>query len=200
MGGEPVPVSLQDRLSARLDHDAEAGSPRAEAGRPAAVLALVAMVADEPSILLMERAAALRRHAGQPALPGGARDARDGTLWDTAVREAGEEAGVRDGGIRRLGRLPSLYITVSGFRVTPWVAAAVLPVFPEAEVGEVAKLFWVPVHRLRAVQDSERIPGRGNQLYRVFPLPEEGVRVWGATAWILDQLLRRWPQDDASGS
>ncbi len=58
----------------------------AEGGRPSAVLILFAGTADGPDVLLMQRAAELRNHAGQPAFPGGAADPGDADPPATALR------------------------------------------------------------------------------------------------------------------
>jgi 8-oxo-dGTP pyrophosphatase MutT (NUDIX family) len=189
---EPLPASLAKRLAARLEATPEALDAPPGA-RPAAVLALLAMAAGEPAVLVLERSPALRRHAGQPALPGGACDQVDAGSWDTARREAEEEVGVAGQHCRPLGTLPALYIPVSGFWVTPWVAAARTAMRPHPASAEAARVFWVPLRRLREAAAWEQLPGHGSTWFPVFPLPERNVRIWGATAWMLAQLLRRWP-------
>ena len=54
--------------------------------------------------------------------PGGAADADDHDLADTALREAAEETGVDRSGIDVLGVLPPAYVEVSGFDVTAVIA------------------------------------------------------------------------------
>src|SRR5262245_20419907 len=65
-------------------------------GRRSAVLILLGE--DEqsrgPDLLVLQRAATLRSHAGQPAFPGGAADPTDGDAAATALREAAEEVGL----------------------------------------------------------------------------------------------------------
>jgi 8-oxo-dGTP pyrophosphatase MutT (NUDIX family) len=63
-------------------------------GRRAAVLVLIGDGPLGPEILFVERASTLRTHAGQIAFPGGAADAGDADLAETALREAAEETGV----------------------------------------------------------------------------------------------------------
>ncbi len=61
----------------------------------------------------------LRRHAGQPAFPGGAIDAGDDGPVGAALREAAEEALVDPAGVDVISVLPDLYISRSGYRVSP---------------------------------------------------------------------------------
>jgi 8-oxo-dGTP pyrophosphatase MutT (NUDIX family) len=76
-------------------------------------------VAGGASFLLCRRAAKLRRHAGQWALPGGRLDAGE-TPVQAAVREVGEELGLSLGSEDVLGWLDD-YPTRSGFVITPLV-------------------------------------------------------------------------------
>lgn len=48
----------------------------------------------QPTLLLTQRAADMRKHPGQVAFPGGARDKQDTSLYITALREAQEEIGL----------------------------------------------------------------------------------------------------------
>ncbi|MEP7180257.1 MAG: NUDIX domain-containing protein [Pseudonocardiales bacterium] len=57
-------------------------------GRASAVLMALTETADGPGVLLIERAADMRTHAGQVAFPGGAADADDPHRVATALREA----------------------------------------------------------------------------------------------------------------
>ncbi len=50
-------------------------------------------------MLLVQRSQSLRRHAGQPAFPGGVIDAGDDGPVGAALREAAEEAGVDPAGV-----------------------------------------------------------------------------------------------------
>jgi 8-oxo-dGTP pyrophosphatase MutT (NUDIX family) len=67
----------------------------------------------------MQRAASLRRHAGQPAFPGGAADPDDADEVATALREAAEEVGLDPASTTTVALLPRLWIPVSGYVVTP---------------------------------------------------------------------------------
>jgi 8-oxo-dGTP pyrophosphatase MutT (NUDIX family) len=172
VAGMPVPPALQ---------------PEA-AGRPAAVLILFGPGADGPDLLLVQRSPGLRRHAGQPAFPGGAIDESDRGPVQAALREAAEEARVDPSGVQVLAVLPEMFIWRSGFTVTPVLAwwrrpAPVGPGDP-AEVSAVARVAVAdladPAHRLSIMLPS----GAAGPAFRV-----AGMLVWGFTAMLVDRLL-----------
>lgn len=74
---------------------------------------------DGPGIVVTRRAAKLRAHAGQWALPGGSLDAGE-TATDAARRELTEEVGLSVAADAVLGSLDD-YSTRSGYRITPVV-------------------------------------------------------------------------------
>jgi 8-oxo-dGTP pyrophosphatase MutT (NUDIX family) len=157
-------------------------------GRPAAVLILFGTGSAGPDLLLIERAAELRNHAGQPAFPGGAIDETDGGPVAAALREAAEETGLDPAGVRVLAVLPELYIWRSNFRVTPvlgWWQSPV-PVEP-GDPAEIAAVVRVPVAELASPANRVMIrypSGPAGPAFRV-----AGLVVWGFTAAVLDQLL-----------
>ena len=102
----------------------------------------------EAALILTRRAAHLRRHAGQWALPGGRID--DGeTPEQTALRELSEEVGLQLAPADVLGRLDT-FITRSGFAITPVVVWAGPARRLQPNPAEVAS-----VHRI-AVQEFLR--------------------------------------------
>lgn len=87
--------------------------------RPAAVAVAVVQDGDELGVLLTRRAAGMRAHPGQWALPGGRTD--DGeTPVAAALRELHEELGLRCDEEAVLGLLDD-YATRSGYVITPVV-------------------------------------------------------------------------------
>ena len=93
------------------------------------------------ALILTKRAAHLRRHAGQWALPGGRID-NDETPEQTALRELAEEVGLQLTEADVLGRLDT-FITRSGFAMTPvvvWAGEARLLVPDPAEVASIHRI------------------------------------------------------------
>jgi len=158
-------------------------------GRPSAVLVLFGTGPDGPDLLLVQRGPGLRRHSGQPAFPGGAIDPSDGGPVPAALREAAEEAGVDASGVQVLAVLPELFISRSGFAVTPVLAWWRRPVpVAAADPPEMTAVARVPVAELAdpARRLTIRHPsGFAGPAFRV-----HGMLVWGFTAALIDGLLR----------
>lgn len=175
--------------------------PPAAGGRAAAVLILFGDGPHGPDLLLIERAADLRNHAGQPAFPGGAIDESDGGPVTAALREAEEETGLDPEGVHVLAVLPELYIWRSDFRVTPVLAWWRSPVaVTPGDPGEIAAVARVPVADLASPANRIMIrypTGHIGPAFRV-----AGLVVWGFTATVLDQLLALggWEQPWNSGT
>src|ERR1700761_1339988 len=120
MGTADTPID-RDIIALRI-----AGFPRLAADRPdlkqAAVAACVTVYGGLPCLLITRRAARLRAHAGQWALPGGRRDAGE-TAVEGALRELAEEVGLELGPGAVLGLLDD-YVTRSGSVMTPVICWA----------------------------------------------------------------------------
>ncbi|MQA83071.1 MAG: NUDIX domain-containing protein [Streptosporangiales bacterium] len=163
--------------------------PPAEGGRPSAVLVLFGEGPRGPDVLLIERSADLRDHAGQPAFPGGGVDPGDPGPVAAALREAAEETGLDPGGVEIFATMPELYISRSGFVVTPVLAwwrepCEVAPVDP----GEIAAVARVPVDDLTDPANRLRVRHPRGFLGPAFRV--SNMLVWGFTAGLLDRLLR----------
>ncbi|MFP5019177.1 NUDIX hydrolase [Pseudonocardia phyllosphaerae] len=100
-------------------------------------------LADELGFLLTRRAASLRAHSGQWALPGGRIDAGE-TAEQAGRREVSEEVGLDLGPDRVLGLLDD-YPTRSGYVITPIVLWAGDAGEPEPNPDEVAELHRLPL-------------------------------------------------------
>ncbi|WP_028934148.1 NUDIX hydrolase [Pseudonocardia spinosispora] len=191
---EAAPSWLVPVLRATRDADAASMSvhdlpPPETVGRRAAVLVLFGETEAGPDLLLQERAASLRDHAGQVSFPGGATEQTDRDPVHTALREAAEETGLRPEGVVPLVVLPELYIPPSGFCVTPVLAhwpdpVAVSPVDP----GETARVVRVPVAELADPANRFLIRHSSGFVSPAFEVA--GMVVWGFTGGLVDALLR----------
>ncbi|MEU3019247.1 CoA pyrophosphatase [Nocardiopsis sp. NPDC007018] len=163
--------------------------PPERGGRESAVLILFGETDRGPDLLLIQRNAGLRRHAGQPAFPGGRIEPSDASPEAAALREAEEETGAIPDGIDVVGRLPELYLSFSDFRVAPvlgwWREPSEVRA---ADAGEVAAVARVPVADLADPANRVKVrygagPGWGPG-FRV-----NDMLVWGFTGAIIDSLL-----------
>jgi 8-oxo-dGTP pyrophosphatase MutT (NUDIX family) len=165
--------------------------------RAAAVLVLVGPdAAGEARVVLIQRTSYDGHHSGEVSFPGGAAEAGDASVVQTALREATEETGLDPQaiGLRVVGELEPFWIPVSNFRVTPVIARADrLPDAWQADPREVAAVVEAPVEAFlpgAAITVMERDVRQWRIRYGAYALPElgEGPAVWGATARILGQL------------
>ncbi|GAT67963.1 CoA pyrophosphatase [Planomonospora sp. ID91781] len=162
--------------------------PPRSGGRPAAVLLLFGEGPLGPDVLLIQRSSRGRRHAGQPAFPGGGVDPEDGGPVAAALREAEEETGLDPSGVHVVGTMPELYIWRSDNRVTPVIGWWHTPsAVHAASPDEVESVERVPVAEL--VDPANRLvlshpSGYASPAFRV-----RGLLVWGFTAGVLDGVL-----------
>lgn len=175
--------------------------PQEHTSRDAAVLIGLQpwRVQDQPMlrVLLTQRTAHLRSHAGQIAFPGGKIDDDDHDAVAAALREAHEEVGMSAAGVEVLGQLP-LYVTGTGYRVTPVVALLPEQVEFLPNPHEVDEVFTVPLHFLMNPLHHRKHQWQPAHNHRRewFSMPyydgEAGREryIWGVTAGILRDFYR----------
>lgn len=196
---EPVFARLRDRLAATAVEGREAGGDHVlnpDIGahpthyRDAAVL--IPIVAHEAAtVLLTERTAHLKAHAGQIAFPGGKIDAADAGPAEAAVREAEEEVGLSPSSVSVVGLL-SPYLSRTGYRIVP-VIARVEPGFAlTLNREEVNDAFEVPLAFLMDAANHRRgkLTWQGRERY-FYEMPFEGRYIWGVTAGIIRALYEQ---------
>jgi mutator protein MutT len=152
--------------------------------RKSAAVAVAIVTGDNgPGVLLTRRAAGMRAHAGQWALPGGRLDPGE-TAVDAAVRELDEELGLTAPADAVLGLLDD-YPTRSGYLITPvvlWLGVAgVLTPNPD----EVASVHVVRLTDLDVEPEVVRIPESESPVIR---LALFGGYVHAPTAAVLHQF------------
>jgi 8-oxo-dGTP pyrophosphatase MutT (NUDIX family) len=155
--------------------------------------------AGNAGVLLTRRSAALRNHAGEISFPGGRIDSGE-TDVAAALREAHEEVGLDPAAVEVVGELDHLATVVSRSHIVPVIGRAITQLTLTPQSAEVERVMWVPLAEfVRAdTYRAERwvVPwgfsgspeSRERTLY-FFELDDETV--WGATARILVDLLRR---------
>jgi 8-oxo-dGTP pyrophosphatase MutT (NUDIX family) len=181
--------SLLTRVAGSRTEDFTLVKPPSSGGRASAVLVLLGESAPgEPDLLVLQRAATMRNHAGQPAFPGGAADPDDKDPAATALREAHEEVGLDPASATVLALLPELYIPVSSFVVTPVLAwwHAPHPVHP-LQAAEVAHVERLPIAELVDPQNRVRVRHPSGWVGPAFLVG--GMVVWGFTAGVISALL-----------
>lgn len=157
---------------------------------PAAVLVPLIERASGWTVLLTQRAAALRAHAGQISFPGGRIEPGDRDAWHAALREAEEEIGLAARQVEFAGYLPD-HLVATGFRITPIVGF----VHPEHDLRlaaeEVHDAFEVPLAFLfDAANHRRRLRSFGDFEVATTDIPFGARTIWGATAGILMTLGR----------
>ncbi len=158
---------------------------------PAAVLFPIVVRDAGNMVLLTQRTAHLRDHAGQISFPGGRVESHDASPVETALRETEEEIGLDRRHIEILGFLPE-YRTGTGFRVTPVVALVHPPFELALDAFEVAEAFEVPLEFLLDPKNHQRhsMHYRG-ALRNYLAMPYGDYFIWGATAGMIRSLTER---------
>jgi len=197
-----IPDYLKRLIDSADDLPLRHRMPQATAtARRSAVLILFGEGPKGPDVLLIEKSAHLRSHAGQPAFPGGGVDPGDDFPVGTALREAEEEAGIDPAGVRVLATLQELFLPPSNRLVVPVVAWWADP--RDVTVGdpqEVARVARVPLADLTDPANRYRLRHPLGFVGPAFCVAD--MEVWGFTAGLLDAILeasglaRPWDTND----
>ena len=142
---------------------------------------------DDIQVYAGVRSSGLEKHAGEICFPGGRPEPGDPDLVATALREAHEEMNIR--GARVLGRLSSMPLYTSNYRLEPYVGAMDGPK-PVADGSELVKVIEVSMRDLLSRPCIHAL-GWDNQGERALsPVFELEDRImFGATAYVLYEFL-----------
>jgi 8-oxo-dGTP pyrophosphatase MutT (NUDIX family) len=145
----------------------------------------------EPGVILTQRPTWLRSHAGQVAFPGGKVDDSDESSIFAALREAEEELNIPPARVEVIG-VADTYYSGSGYSITPVVG--IIP--PDLELQpnpqEVEDWFEVPLEFLLDPANSIKKETNWNGQQRSYYDMQWGERrIWGVTAGIIANLVRR---------
>jgi 8-oxo-dGTP pyrophosphatase MutT (NUDIX family) len=131
----------------------------------------------------------LRRHAGEISFPGGRRE--DGeSLVRTALREAHEEIGLPPEDVDLVGALAPVGTFVTNYAIYPFVGLIEPGTEWVPQAREVAEVLEFPLAEVRAAHGSKRLVRKGVP-FRTDTYEIGNAMIWGATARIVADLLRR---------
>jgi len=158
--------------------------------KPAGVLIPIFERGTDLSVLLTQRSAELKHHAGQVSFPGGRMEEDDQSVEVTALRETQEEVGIEARHISVLGYLQTMP-TITGYAVTPVVGMVSADAELAIDPTEVEYTFEVPLSFL--LDKSNDVRAEWDTHDRKVPMVEfhwQDERIWGATAFMIIALRK----------
>lgn len=167
-------------------------APTGLALRRAAVLLPLVSTGAGPALILTRRTDNVEHHKGQISFPGGALDDGEDPVAG-ALRETYEEIGVPPSDVSVLGGLDDEEAAVSGFMVSPFVAALPYPARLRVSADEVNAVLVVS---LRVLLDPHNVRTelyrrpRGDSVVMYYYQAGPDV-IWGATGRIVARFLER---------
>jgi len=157
----------------------------------AAVLFPIFSANGEYRVLFTQRTHKVENHKGQISFPGGGVEEQDGSLEETALREAHEEIGLLGKDVEILGQLDDTTTVVSNFVVHPFVGLIPYPYDFEINPLEVKRIIEVPF-RVFLSDDPKYKRDRAEFEGVTYPPPAyvyKGDLIWGATARIIEEFM-----------
>lgn len=175
-GSKQWPVSMREKLTETLT--------------PAGVLIPVTRTAASLSVLLTQRSADLKHHAGQVSFPGGRMEEHDEDVRVTALRETHEEVGIEPRHVSVIGYLGAMP-TITGYAVTPVIGLVSDAAELVIDRTEVEFVFEVPLEFLLDERNDRQVVREYQG--RSYPMVEfhyQDQRIWGATAQMVLRLRK----------
>ena len=168
----------------------EAAALDAPGTKDAAVLVPLYLDSGSLHAVFTKRRDDLRRHAGEISFPGGRQDFPDEDLRITALREAEEEIGLPAGEVELVGALEPVGTFVTNYKIHPFVGVIKPGHAWTPQPTEVEEVLELSIPDLISGHEMQRLVRKGVP----FKTPTYTVGrhfVWGATARIVQLLLRR---------
>ncbi len=156
----------------------------------ASVLVPLFLKDDGLHVVFTKRREDLRRHPGEISFPGGRRDHADETLAQMALREAHEEIGLPGDAVELLGTLAPVRTFVTGYVIFPHVGLIEAGREWVLSPDEVALVLELPLPALIDGYAMRSMTRRGFTFETDTYVVGDHL-IWGATARILGDLLRR---------
>lgn len=191
LAGTQKPVDPLDVVVPRGTYSWPAGmlDKIASTLKPAGVLIPVRRHDSGLAVLLTQRSADLKHHAGQVSFPGGRMEDDDADIEATALRETREEIGIAEDDVAIIGYLETMP-TVTGYAVTPIVG--LVDGFADLTIDrtEVEYAFEVPLAFLLDPANHRLVKREWQGLsFSMIEFHFEGQRIWGATAQMLMRFI-----------
>jgi len=198
---KPLPgVEAQLRMSPSVKRPVSAEYPLKNAG----VLILLYPFMGRIYTIFIKRTEYEGVHSGQVSLPGGMFEEDDGSIVNTALREANEETGIDRLAVTIIGKLTPLHIPVSNVNVHAFVG--VVENRPEFhhDPAEVQYLIEESLDELlnEVHHKTKAMTLFGNEvIVPYFDIQDN--HIWGATAMIISEfaeVARRMTRDEGRGT
>ncbi|MDX1533844.1 MAG: CoA pyrophosphatase [Nitrosopumilaceae archaeon] len=174
-----IKSKLSSDLHPNIEHD----------GKNKLASILVVIYGQEPKVIMTEKPKDLKVHAGEISFPGGKPEDSDNDLLDTALRETKEEICLSISRDKVIGQLEPVTTLNSGFKIIPFVAI-VDDVAPLEANAEVEKIFRIPFEPFLKTMADDPDPNH-QSILEMFIFTFEGKTVWGASARVLNQIVKR---------
>jgi 8-oxo-dGTP pyrophosphatase MutT (NUDIX family) len=161
-----------------------------DGAKPAGVLVPLHYHDDAWHVILNVRSQHVSNHQGEISFPGGKLEPGDADMTACALRESWEEMGIRPEDVDVLGSMDAMH-TRTNFLVWPTVGVVPHPYEFQPDPREVAEIFEISLDAMldgTAVRHEARLNADGTLIRRKAYVRDEHL-VFGATAWILNDLL-----------
>ena len=159
--------------------------------KPSSVFILIFSSKNKNEILFLKRSNNLELHKGEICFPGGSYEEDDQDLLSTAYRELEEEVGIKKSDINALTFLED-EITRTGFIIKPFVGVVIKQVKIKIDNKEITDYFKLPIENFEDNKNKRYFYSViNNNLEKKVSYSIQGRVIWGATANILNQLLKK---------